>query len=454
MPTLNDRMMNLTRRDWLKIGLAGFSLPQLMRLRAVAGTESPRERTAIIALCCHGGISHIDTWDPKPLAPAEIRGEFRTIDTSVPGMQLTEILPTHAQIADKFCLLRSVSHTGQCHANGPQELWTGHHTDQQSWHPEHPDLFAIANYLRWEARRDLPNYIGMTTSPWVTPVPGLGPAYLGERYAPFAITNPPSTDPKFRVGIDLGPNIDQLPQRRNLLQALDRGPRERGPRVMDEYQNQALDLLLGSRARAAFDLEQEPAALRERYGRTGWGQQCLLARRLVEAGVDLVTVSLYGAEAGGAANWDDHAVNAHIFQVLRERAQIFDRCVTALIEDLYDRGLDRRVLMVVTGEFGRTPRINTQIGTGSKVLQPGRDHWPQAMSILLSGGGIPGGQVIGSTNKHGEHPKDRPFGVHDFLATIYRHLGIDAANIQLPDKTGRPTPILPRGAAIPELTAE
>lgn len=446
-------LTSLTRRDWLKIGLAGFPFPQLMRLRAYAGTTGPRERTAIIALCCHGGISHIDTWDPKPLAPTEIRGEFATIDTVVPGMQVTEILPMHARIADKFSLLRSVSHTGQCHANGPQELWTGHHTDQQSWHPEHPDVFAIANRLRWEPRRDLPNYIGMTTSPWVTPVPGLGPAYLGERYAPFGITNPPSTDPKFRVGLDLGPNIDQLPKRRDLLQTLDQGPRAEKSRVMDEYQGQALDLLLGSRARSAFDLDQESAALRDRYGRTGWGQQCLLARRLVEAGVDLVTVSLYGAEAGGAANWDDHAVNAHIFQVLRARALNFDRCVTALIEDIFDRGLDGRVMVIVTGEFGRTPRVNTQVGTASKVPQPGRDHWPSAMSILFAGGGIAGGQVIGSTNKNGEYPQDRPLGVQDFLATIYCHLGIDAANIQLPDKTGRPTPILPRGAPIPELTA-
>jgi len=421
-----------------------------MRLRAEGNSPATLKRTAVIALCCHGGISHIDTYDPKPNAPSEIRGEFQPIDTVAPGVNIAEILPRHAAIADKFSLVRSVSHKAVCHANGPQELWTGHHTDQQSWFPDHPDCFAIANYLRWQPRRDLPNYVGMTTSPFYSPVPALGPAYLGEKYAPFAITNNPSI-PNFKVGIDLGPNITQLPKRRELLGALDLHPREGSAATMDEFQGQALDLLLGSRAQAAFDVEQEPAALRDRYGRTGWGQQCLLARRLVESGVDLVTVSLYGGEAGGAANWDDHAVNAHIFNVLKDRAQIFDRCVTALIEDLFDRGLNERVLVIVSGEFGRTPRVNYAVGTVSKVLQPGRDHWPQAMSILFAGGGAAGGQVIGSTNRFGEHPEQRPLGVHDFLATIYRHLDIDAAKIQIPDSTGRPVPILPEGEAISEL---
>src|SRR5262249_468735 len=163
-----------------------------------------------------------------------------------------------------------VAHTAVCHANGPQELWTGHHTDKQVWHPDHPDVFAIANYLRWQPRRDLPNYVGLTTSPWMTPVPAIGPAYLGDKYAPFGVTNDPA-----KVELDLGPNITQLPKRRELLSVLDHGPRPSSAATMDEFQSQALDLLLGSRARSAFDLSQEPAALRDRYGRTGWGQQCL-----------------------------------------------------------------------------------------------------------------------------------------------------------------------------------
>lgn len=446
----HDRHSRLSRRNALKAGAAGLSLPGLFRMRAEAGLSDTNERTAIIVLFCHGGPSHIDTYDPKPGAPSEIRGPFQPIDTVAPGLTITEILPRHAAIADKFCLLRSLAHGAFCHANGPQEIMTGHHTDQQVWYPDHPDCLAIANYLRWQPRRDLPNYVGLTTAPWLTPVPAIGPAYLGNKYAPFAVTNDPGAA-NFKVGLDLGPNVEQLPKRRELLSILDQHPPGDASQSMDSFQEQALDILLGSRTRSAFDLEQEPAALRDRYGRTGWGQQCLLARRLVEAGVDLVTVTLSGREAGGAANWDDHAVNAHIFDTLKGRAPIYDNCVSALIEDLYDRGLDKRVLVIATGEFGRTPRISYAVGTITKVMQPGRDHWPHAMSILFAGGGIPGGQVIGSTNKNGEHPDRRRLGVYDFLATIYRHLGIDAASIQIADNTGRPVPILPEGEAIPEL---
>lgn len=444
---------DLNRRDLLRAGLATLTLPGLLRLRALAAASEPRERTAVIALVCHGGISHIDTYDPKPAAPSEYRGPFQPIATRVPGMQISELLPRHAAIADKFCLLRSLNHQSACHANGPQALWTGHFTPQQTWFPDHPDCLAIANYLRWRPRRDLPNYVGLTTEPWYSPVPALGPAYLGTQYAPFFVLNDPNKPGLKKVALDDQPDVRRLPDRRGLLANLDRHPRSAPARAMDSFQEQALDILSGPRARRAFDLELEPPALRDRYGRTGWGQQCLLARRLVEAGVDLVTVSLYGPECAGAANWDDHAVNAHIFDALKFRALNFDRCVTALIEDLHDRGLERRVLLIVTGEFGRTPRISYAEGTASKVQQPGRDHWPSAMSILFSGGGIQGGQVIGATNRRGEHPMQRQVGPRDFLATVYRHLGIDAGAITVTDATGRPIPILPDGTPIPELTA-
>ncbi len=194
--------------------------------------------------------------------------------------------------------------------------------------------------------------------------------------------------------------------------------------------------------------------MRDRYGRTAWGQQCLLARRLVEAGVDLVTVTLAGPEAGGAgANWDDHAVNCHIFDALEKRCENFDRCVSALLGDLHDRGLSERVMVVVSGEFGRTPHISRAVGSVTKVSQPGRDHWPAAMSMLFSGGGVTGGQVIGATDRLGRHPVRRQVGPWDFLATVYAHLGIDAASASVPDPTGRPVPILPEGEPIAELTA-
>jgi hypothetical protein len=438
------------RRQFLRIGATGLSLPTLFRLRAEAASANRRERTAVIVLFCHGGVSHIDTYDPKPDAPAEFRGPFRPIATRAPGMFVTELLPRHAAIADKFCLLRSVAHSAACHANGPQAVLTGHHTDRQTWYPDHPDCLAITNYLRWQSKRDIPNYIGLTTSPWMTPVPAIGPAYLGNVFAPYMITNDPNkTD--FKVGLEEDVDGPRLPDRRGLLGNLDRTPRRGDVRNMDSFQEQALDMLAGAQARRAFDLEREPPAVRDRYGRSGWGQQCLLARRLVEAGVDLVTVTLSGSEAGGAANWDDHAVNCHIFDTLKTRALLYDRCVTALIEDIYDRGLDKRVLLVVTGEFGRTPRISHAVGTASKVMQPGRDHWPMAMAMLLAGGGMRTGQVIGATNARGEHPVHRRLGVRDFLATVYRHLGVDAANISVPDTSGRPIPILPEGSPIAEL---
>jgi hypothetical protein len=284
------------------------------------------------------------------------------------------------------------------------------------------------------------------------PVSAIGPAYLGGKYAPFAILGDPNR-PGTAGGLEVATD-GRLSTRRGLLDHLDRPGRDPAPALMNEFQQQALDILSRPDAREAFHLEREPAALRDRYGRTAWGQQCLIARRLVEAGVDLVTVTLCGREAGGAGNnWDDHAVNCHIFDALKKRAENFDRCVTALISDLFDRGLNERVLLIVTGEFGHTPRISRAVGTVTKVEQPGRDHWPQAMTILFAGGGVAGGQVIGATNKRGEHPILRQVGPWDFLATIYQHLGIDAKAVSVPHPTGRPVPILPEGKPIRELLA-
>lgn len=443
----------MLRRKFLQLGLAGaggMTLPDLLRRRATAHEKSS-VRTAVILLYCHGGISHIDTWDPKPEAPAEYRGQFTPIQTRALGMQITELLPMHAQIADKFSLLRSLSHEASCHANGPKRLFSGHFTQNQEFKPEHPDCLAISNYLRWKSGRTIPNYVGMTSYGLEPgPVSAIGPAYLGEKYAPFAVQGDPN-DPR-RIGTLGLDNDGTVAKRRDLLNRLDHTLEERRTGVMSEFQQQAFDILCRADARRAFDLRQEPSDVHDRYGRTDWGQHCLMGRRLLEAGVDLVTVTLAGKDAGGAGNnWDDHAVNAHIFDVLKRRAEIFDRCITALITDLYERGLNERVLMIVTSEFGRTPRINRQIGTQSKVEQPGRDHWPQAMSILFAGGGAPGGQVIGATNRLGEHPIRRQLSPWDMIATIYRHLGIEAKGVTVPDPIGRPQLILPEGEPIREL---
>jgi hypothetical protein len=227
--------------------------------------------------------------------------------------------------------------------------------------------------------------------------------------------------------------------------------------AMDQFNQQALTMLTSDQARNAFDLSKEPDALRNRYGRHAWGQRALMARRLVEAGCSFVTMVMEnpyqsGVEwlKAGTYNWDSHAVNCHIFDDARVRFPIYDQAVTALVEDIYNRGLDRKVMLVVTGEFGRTPRLNSQTGTQTGVSQPGRDHWPQAMSMLLAGGGMRTGQIVGSTNAKGEEPKERPLTPNDLWATVYRHLGIDWTQSFL-DHSGRPMPILPFGEPISEL---
>jgi uncharacterized protein (DUF1501 family) len=227
---------------------------------------------------------------------------------------------------------------------------------------------------------------------------------------------------------------------------------------MDSARSRAVDLLQSAIARRAFAIAAEPAKLRERYGMHAWGQRCLLARRLVEHGASFVTMVLENpyqsgvpAYKDGVYNWDSHAVNCHIFEDLKHRLPIYDRCVSALVEDLCIRGLDKNVLLIVTGEFGRTPRINSVVGSQTGVVQPGRDHWPSAMSVLVAGGGLKVGQVVGSTTAKGEHPKDRPLTPNDLWATMFHHLGIDWHNTSFLDHTGRPLSILPYGEPIKEL---
>jgi hypothetical protein len=230
-------------------------------------------------------------------------------------------------------------------------------------------------------------------------------------------------------------------------------------RSMDDFQARALNLLTSAEAARAFNLELEDPRVRDRYGRNSWGQQCLMARRLVEAGVEIIATEFDGPLCGRVANWDDHAVNHHVFDANQYRAPFFDQAVSALIEDVYQRGLDRRVLVVVAGEFGRTPRISYVASSGGGIasapagtVQPGRDHWPRANSMLFSGGGLRAGQVIGATDARGEDPISRRVGPEDFLATLYHHLGIDIDHTMIPDFSGRPIPIIRNGRPIPELT--
>ncbi len=466
--SLHSRRGSSSRREFLRVGLAGFgtlSLPALFRLQAEAAAAT-RQRTAVIIVWLRGGCSHLDTYDPKPDAGSNYAGPFATIATRTPGLRLTELLPRQAQISNKFALLRSMAHTGGGHPSGSLQLLSGDPDAQDKITPVHPDLMSVAHYLRSAEPRALPNYVGVNPITRYDSFTIAGPAYLGPSYEPFAVTGDPSA-PNFKV-----PNIglsdpsakQRLDERIGLRQSFDRFRRavdQSGVmRAMDNYEAQALGLLTSPEAARAFDLNQESPAVRQRYGLNQWGQQCLMARRLVEAGVEIVTTTFDGPLCGRVANWDDHAVNHHVFDALRFRAGFVDQAVSALIEDIYDRGLDKRVLVVVTGEFGRTPRISYVASSGGGVasgtagtIQPGRDHWPQANSMIWAGGGIRTGQIIGATDRRGEEVVERRVGPQDFLATIYRHLGIDYEKVTIPDLAGRPTPIVTDGVAIAELLA-
>ncbi len=449
------------------MGLAGFralSLPALLRLQAQAATGGPRERTAVIIVWLRGGCSHLDTYDPKPLAGSDYAGPFAAIATRTPGLRMTELLPRQARISDKFALLRSMAHTGGGHPSGSLQLLSGDPDAQDKVVPIYPDLMSVAHYLRGGETKELPNYVGVNPITRYDSFTIAGPAYLGPSYEPFAVTGDPSA-PNFKVpnvGLDDAAAQGRLESRVQLRQSFDhlrRAIDDSGVmRAMDQYEAQAMRLLTSPQAARAFDLSQEQPEVRARYGLNQWGQQCLMARRLVEAGVEIVTTTFDGPLCGRVNNWDDHAVNHHVFDALRFRATYFDQAVSALIEDVYDRGLDKRVLVVVTGEFGRTPRISHVASSGGGVasapagtVQPGRDHWPQANSMIWAGGGIATGQVIGATDRRGEEVVERRVGPQDFLATIYRHLGIDYRRVTIPDRGGRPTPIVTDGEAIAEL---
>lgn len=455
----------LSRRGFMRIGLAGFaslSWPGLLRLRAENALKSPQEKTAIIMVWLPGGLSHVDSYDPKPDIGSEYRGPFKPISTKVPGMQITELMPMHAKIADKFTILRSMNQKAGGHPAGSMQMLSGDSDERDKPKPKLPDWMSVANYLRSKGAKrtnPLPNYVGVNP-----PLEYNGPAYLGDGYSPFAVMDDPNR-PNFEVpniGLADASESRRLNDRVALRQSLDtleRGfDREGELGALDQFEAQAMTLLTNPRTRDAFDLSKEDPRTRDRYGRNRWGQQLLLARRLIEAGVDIVTSSLSGPLCGRVQNWDDHAVNQHQFEALRFRMPNYDRAVTALIEDIYARGLDKRVLVVVTGEFGRTPKISFDRSTGAGdasgpagTVQPGRDHWPRAFSNIWAGGGIQTGGIIGATDKRGEDVIERACWPGDFLATIYHHLGIDASKITINDLNGRPTALVSDGRPIPEL---
>ncbi len=455
-----------SRRGFMQMGLAGFaslSLPNILRLRAESLPAQNQKRKSVIMVWQPGGCSHIDTYDPKPNIPSEYRGPFDTIKTKVPGMLFSELLPLQAQIADKITVLRSMRQTAGGHPAGTMQLLSGDPATRDKPKPKLPDWMCVANYLQAQSgtrNSPLPAYVSVNG-------PGgsyNGPAYLGEACAPFTVTGDPNK-PNFSVpNIGLGSlnevrHLQRRSQLRHNLDLLERSfDKANELQALDEFETQAMTLLTNPKTKEAFDLTKEDDKTRDRYGRNTWGQQLLMARRLIEAGVDIVTSSLKGPLCGRVNNWDDHAVNHHVFDALRFRSKAYDQAVSALISDIYERGLDEQVLIVVTGEFGRTPKISYQPSTGAGnasapagTKQPGRDHWPRAFSNIWAGGGIETGQFIGATDTLGEDSVERVCGPGDFLATIYHHLGINSTNIAIKDFNGRPTPIVDHGKPIPEL---
>ncbi len=455
------------RREFLSAGMLGASglcLPDLFRLRASAAEEGKPvdHETSVIFVWLPGGPPHMDMYDMKPNAAAEYRGAFHPIPTNVAGLDVCELMPRHAAMADRYSVVRSVAHTFADHGGGHKRMMTGRvpltPVDTVN---DAPATGSIVAKIRERQNTGIPNYVSLNPGGRTGDVFAQGAAYLGQSYLPFTVEGDP-TAPNFVV-LNISP-LESVGRRVNdrmsLLGSLDRIERQidasRLMDSMDRYQQRAVSMLTSDRAKKAFDLSLESDATRDRYGRHCWGQRALMARRLVEAGVNFVTVIMENPYQSGVPqlkqgvyNWDSHAVNCHIWDDLKVRLPIYDQAVTALIEDVQQRGMDRRTLILVTGEFGRTPRLESSVGSQTGVRQPGRDHWPQAMSFIMAGA-VNTGLVVGSTNSKGEHPADRPLTPNDLWATVYRHLGIDYTD-SFPDHRGRPMPILPFGEPISEL---
>jgi hypothetical protein len=420
----------ISRRNLLQVGaLAGTSvaLPQL--LQASSGS-SPKAKAAILVFLA-GGPSHFESFDPKPLAPAEIRGPYGPMATSVPGTFICETMPTLAGIADKYSLVRSCCHENPGHGGGQRHVHTGYKSasPEEELPHDYPSLGAVVSKVRGSMHGGMPTYLHVPNGH------DGGAKYLGNAHDAFQVYS--NGKP---VGLEVNPSLrlDRLGERRRLRQELDRLTRDPSLRqrmdAMDSLEQQAVEMLASSKAHEAFDLDREPIKIRDRYGHHEFGRCLLLARRFVEAGAGIVSVRV--------GSWDQHgAAGGTITDGVRDNYTPLDQALAALISDLDERGLLDETILWCWGEFGRTPRINNTFG---------RDHWPQAMSVLMTGGGLKRGVVVGATNKNGEHPEDRSHAPGDVLATVYRQLGIDTRQ-QFLNNAGRPVSILGDGEPIAEL---
>jgi uncharacterized protein (DUF1501 family) len=428
----------LRRRDFLHAGslaFLGLGLPQFLDLKALGAVDKAKTDVNCIFLMLVGGPSQLDTWDPKPDAPAEIRGPHRPIKTNVPGMEISEIFPRMAKHADKYALIRSCYHTAPAvHDTGHQMMQTGRLFQAGV---EHPHYGCVLSYLKG-SKGDVPSHV-LLPKP-IGPTGGNMPhgqnaGYLGKRYDPFVLNANPAA-PSFKVPDLLPPDYMsalRVDRRKNWRAMVDKTVSKfetsQDARLLDDTFHQAYTLMTSQKARAAFELHREAEEVRQRYGMNRFGQGCLLARRLIEAGVRFVTVNMFET-VFDEITWDIHGSPpfSPISAVRDLCGPMFDNAFTSLMEDLHDRRLLEETMIFAVGEFGRTPKINPA---------GGRDHWPQVWTAVMAGGGIQGGQVVGASDDHAAFPKDRPVSPPELAATVYQALGIKLDQ-ELPGAQGRP----------------
>ena len=431
------------RRDFLRVGAVGamglnLSLERLLQAEAKGDIDKSKNDLNFIFVFLKGGLSTIDTFDLKPNAPSEIRGPFKAIKSNVPGTHVGEHIPETAKVMDKFSLIRSFGHRNAGHGPADHFMFTGYHpaggfNGGLKPNNQQPSMGSVIA-TKLGARGPVPPYICLPTMH-----NSASSAYLGPNAAPFTIEADPSS-PGFAVP-DLQPPLSvaaaRVDDRRELLSKVDRFQKSaeakanKGTRELGVFAQRATELMTSKAAKVAFDIHKEPAKMRDAYGRNTLGQSCLMARRLVESGVRCVTID--------HANWDTHY---HNFRVLKENLlPKFDLAIPTLFRDLDDRGLLKKTVVVVTGEFGRTPKINKDAG---------RDHWSRSFTVAIGGGGVQGGRIIGKSDKWAMDPAENPYGPADLCATIYHLLGINPrSEMHTPD--GRPIMLTNNGRVIKEL---
>ena len=444
-PRVRDGLVVHSRRSVLKTslaGLGGLTLPGLMKLRAEGKAASSRK--SVILLWMTGGPSHIDTWDPKPDMPIEVRGPFKTIPTKLPGTHICEFLPKQAAMLDKFTIIRSVDCRNSNHepnmvmqtanrAAAPRINSKGH---------LYPAFGSVIAKHRGPNHPGMPPYVVLNLKSRSHVAWG---GYLGTQYDPFngAVASQLFQLPK-------GLTMERLQSRHDLSTQMDSLRRDIDGSgmmdAMDSFSQKAFEIVAGGRAQEAFDLSKEPKNVIDRYGDHDWAKQALLARRLVERGSSFVTIDLSNHSASGT--WDNHGDNippyGGIWNGLRPLLPVFDHVLTTLVSDLGERGMLDDTLVIAMGEFGRTPTLGTQGSTD------GRNHWPYVMSMCLAGGGLRHGQVIGASSRDGGEIAERPVTPGDLAATIYQHMGVPL-NATYPDHQGRPIYIVDDGEPLKEL---